>query len=82
MSAPIYMYITSIFRQVLLGYGFANQSQILCRASFGRGFWVESLLPSQQFSRHVGMEPPLPGYYQYFMGGQYILLNDTTRRPE
>ena len=44
--------------------------------------WVEALSPSQQFFSHVGTEPPLLGYYQYFLGGKCILLNDTTRRPE
>ena len=44
--------------------------------------WVEALSPSQQFFSHVGTEPPLPGYYQYFLGGKSILLKDTTRRPE
>ena len=44
--------------------------------------WVEALHPSQQFFSHVGTEPPLPGYYQYFLGGKGILLKDTTRRPE
>ena len=44
--------------------------------------WVEALRPSQQFFSHVGTEPPLPGYYQYFLGGKFILLKDTTRRPE
>ena len=41
--------------------------------------WVEVLRPSQQFFSHVGTEPPLPGYYQYFLGGKCILLDDTTR---
>ena len=44
--------------------------------------WVEALRPSQQFFSHVGTEPPLPGYYQYFLGGKCFLLKDTTRRPE
>ena len=44
--------------------------------------WVEALRPSQQFFSHVGTEPPLPGYYQYFLGGKCILLKDTTRQPE
>ena len=43
---------------------------------------VEALRPSQHFLSHVGLEPPLPGYYQYFLGGKCILLKDTTRRPE
>ena len=30
--------------------------------------WIEALRPSQQFFSHVRMEPPLPGYYQYFFG--------------
>ena len=42
----------------------------------------KALRPSQQFFSHVGTEPPLPGYYQYFLGGKCILLKDTTRRPE
>ena len=29
---------------------------------------VEALRPNQQFFSHVGTEPPLPGYYQYFLG--------------
>ena len=44
--------------------------------------WVEALPPSQQFFSHVETEPPLPGYYQYFLGGKCILLKDTTRRPD
>ena len=44
--------------------------------------WVEALRPSQQFFSHVGTEPPLPGYYQYFLGGKCILFKDTTRRPK
>ena len=36
---------------------------------------------SSYFS-HVGTEPPLPGYYQFFLGGKYVLLKDITRRPE
>ena len=43
--------------------------------------WVESLCPSQQFFSHVGTEPSLPGYYQYFLGGKCILLKGKTRRP-
>ena len=35
--------------------------------------------PSQQSSSHVGMEPPLPGYHQYFWGVN-ILLKGTTRQ--
>ena len=44
--------------------------------------WVEALHPNQQFFSHVGTEPLLPGYYQYFLGGKCILLKDTTRQPE
>ena len=29
--------------------------------------WVEALHPSQKCFSHVGTEPPLPGYYQYFL---------------
>ena len=36
--------------------------------------WVEVLRPSQYFFSHVGTEPLLPGYYQYFLGGKCILL--------
>ena len=42
--------------------------------------WVEALRPSPQFFSHVGTDPPLPGYYQYFLGGKCI--KDTTRHPE
>ena len=35
--------------------------------------WVEALHPSQQFFSHVGMEPPVPGYYQYFLGRSMYL---------
>ena len=34
--------------------------------------WVEALRPSQQFFSHVAMESPLPGYYQYFLGGKFF----------
>ena len=44
--------------------------------------WNETLRPNQQFFSHIGTAPPIPGYYQYFLGGKCILLNDTTRRPE
>ena len=44
--------------------------------------WVEALCPRQQLFSHVGTEPPLPGYYQYFLGGKCILLKDITRRAE
>ena len=37
---------------------------------------------SEQCFHHVGMEPPLPGFYQFFLGGKCILLKDTTWRPE
>ena len=43
---------------------------------------VEALRPSQKLFSHVGTEPSLPGYYQYFFGGKCILLEDTTRRLE
>ena len=36
---------------------------------------------SKQFFSHAGTEPPLPGYYKYFLGGKCILLKDTTQRP-
>ena len=29
--------------------------------------WVDALRPSQHFFSHVGTEPPLPGYYKYFL---------------
>ena len=44
--------------------------------------WVDALRASQQFFSHVGTEPPLPGYFQYFFGGKCFLPKDTTRRPE
>ena len=44
--------------------------------------WVEALRLIQQFFSHVATEPPLPGYYQYFLGGKCILLKVTTQQPE
>ena len=41
---------------------------------FGFGLFDVSH-PGKQFFSHVGTEPPLPGYYQYF-GGKYVLLKD------
>ena len=32
------------------------------------GWLIDSLRPGKQFFSHVGTEPPLPGYYQYFWG--------------
>ena len=43
--------------------------------------WVEALRPSQQFFSHVGAEPALPGYYQYFLGGECILLKEKHGDP-
>ena len=28
--------------------------------------------PSKQIFSHVGAEPPLPGYYQYFLGSKCV----------
>ena len=33
---------------------------------------VNAYHPSQQFFSHVGREPPLPGYYQYFSGSKCV----------
>ena len=30
--------------------------------------WFDTYCPGKQFFSHVGMEPSLPGYYQYFWG--------------
>ena len=46
-------------------------------SGFSFGFTSQSTIFS-----HVGTEPPIPGYYQYFLGGKCILLKDTTWRPE
>ena len=32
------------------------------------GWLIDSLRSGKQFFSHVGTEPPLPGYYQYFWG--------------
>ena len=45
-------------------------------------FGFRLYVTSQQFFSHVGTEPPLPGYYQYFLRGKCILLKDTTWPPE
>ena len=37
--------------------------------------------PGKQFFSHVGTEPPIPGYYQYFWGVKGLLLKETTHRP-
>ena len=44
--------------------------------------WVDTFRPSQHFFSHVGTEPPLPGYYQYFFGRLMYLAqgyNTSTR---
>ena len=41
---------------------------------------VKASRPSKQLFIHVGTEPPLPGYYQYFSEVIVYLLKDTTRR--
>ena len=39
------------------------------RCTLARLVWfVKAQRPSKQFVSHVGTEPPLPGYYQYFSG--------------
>ena len=38
---------------------------------------IDSQRLGKQFFSHVGMEPPLPGYYQYFLGSKCALLKDT-----
>ena len=41
---------------------------------------VEAFLPSKQLFSLVGMEPLLPGYYQFFSRCKCVLLKDTTRQ--
>ena len=36
-------------------------------------FGLRLYVPVKQIFSHVGTEPPLPGYYQYFLGGKCIL---------
>ena len=38
------------------------------RHNVPQGWLVDSKRPGKQFFSHVGTEPPLPGYYQYFWG--------------
>ena len=38
---------------------------------FGLGF-VKAYRPSKQLFSHVGTEPSLPGYYQYFSGNKCV----------
>ena len=40
---------------------------------------IDSLRPGKQFFSHVGMEPPLPDYYQYFLGSKCALLKGKKR---
>ena len=42
------------------------------------------LRPGKQFFSHVETEPPIPGYYQYFLGSKLVSLaqgNNTPTRP-
>ena len=48
---------------------------------FVRLFGLRLYVPVNNFSV-VPTEPPLPGYYQYFLRGKFILLKDTTWQPE
>ena len=75
----------TLYLNRLLIYYLDNEQQ--------RRFWFGLMLnvPVNNFFSHVGTEPPLPVYYQYFFffffffgggGGKYVLLKDTTRRPE
>ena len=34
-------------------------------------------VPVNNFSSHVETEPPIPGYYQYFLGSKCLLLKET-----
>ena len=34
--------------------------------------YVKAYHPSKQFFSHVGIEPPFPGYYQYFLGSKCV----------
>ena len=43
------------------------------RSTLARLVWfVQAQRPSKQFFSHVGTEPPLPGYYQYFSGSECV----------
>ena len=59
--------------QIVVCLGIKQLSNDQAPMDFGL-VWVEALRPSQQFFSHVRTEPPLPGYYQYFLGGKCILL--------
>ena len=43
------------------------------------GWLIDSKRPGKQFFSHVGTEPSLPVYNQYFLGSKCALLKDTTR---
>ena len=45
-------------------------------------FCIIVLRPGKQFFSHVETEPPIPGYYQYFLGSKCLLLKETTHRPD
>ena len=66
-------------REILLYISWAclrnvcNCSSIHFRFGFEDRVWlvgwlIDSERPGKQFFSHVGTEPPLPGYYQYFWG--------------
>ena len=74
---------SSIYRAHTAFYNGTNRETTKTDIVFGL---FEALRPGKQFFSHVGTEPPLPGYYQYFFGGggmgvgKYTLLKDTTWR--
>ena len=74
------------FASLILFFSFFRK-KILCTSnpgfpySFSERVWLRFNVPVNNFFSHVGTEPPLPGYYQYFLGGKCILLKDTSRRP-
>ena len=39
--------------------------------------FIVVLRPGKQFFSHVETEPPIPGYYQYFLGSKCLLLKET-----
>ena len=41
---------------------------------------AEAYRPSQQCFSHVGTEPPLPGYYQYFRGVKCLAQGHNTAK--
>ena len=49
-----------------------GSSGTICSQSVCLFVCVDAYCPSQEFFSHIGTVPPLPGYYQYFLGSKSV----------